>query len=253
MATNPTPQPLTSKPYVPDASAYLANIVQDMHSHTVKVTYMFVAIIVLVLSLGSVGGYLGLKAYEAQLARAETREAQYQTSLAAFQSALAENTVARAAAEAQVAQLQAQIAKRASQPLPAPVQTGLKPDATAEQAKTAIEAVYGADKAFGALPPVQGPNVALSVPQAQAIISTKIGLDRTSADLRDEIQIAGLQKTTIDSLQNDLNTCKAVNLEANKTIDAYKKIATKSKFRKFLDGAEKVGLLLAGGVIGHVI
>ena len=242
-----------TKPVSIDAAAYLANVVDSLHQHTVRVTYMFVAIIVLVLSLGSVGGYLALKAYESQLARAETREAQYQASLATFQSTLAENTAARVAAEAQVSQLQAQIAKRATQPLPAPVQTGLKPDATAQEAAFALQSVYSAVPAFGQ--PVATPDgkVLVTVTQTQLLIGSKVELDRTKADLQDVKAITSIQTGTISSLNNDLSQCKALQAQSEKVIAGYKAIATKSRFRKFLDGAEKVGLLMAGGIIGHVI
>jgi hypothetical protein len=267
MAANPTPQPLTqtelldnlhvtpqpSRPLVPDASAYLANIVSDMHAHTVRVSYFFVGIIVLVLTLASAGGYFGLKAYESQAARATALEARYDADRTTWQANLTQHDIDRAAAQAQVTDLQAQIAHRAVQPLPQPVQAGLKTDATAEQAKTALEAVYGADKTFGSLPPTQGPNVALSVLQTQAIIVTKAGFDKAVADLQDQKSISSLQTGTINSLQTDLTSCKSTVAESGKVIEAYKKLAVRSKWQKFMSGAEKVVFLVAGGAIGHLI
>jgi hypothetical protein len=245
MATPPVvPTPST------DASAYLANIVSDMHAHSVKVSYFFVGIIVLVLGLASVGGYLGLQAFNRAEAKADAQSQLYQSELKTFQDHLQADTAQRTADAQQIASLQAQIAKRDAKPLPPAVQVGLKPDATVQNVITALQTVYGPSMTPT---PTQDGNVALSVPNAQETIQAKVDGDKAKADLTDAKGIISLQSGSIETLNKDLGTCNSLQIEANKTIADYKKAAGRTRFQKFLNGAEKVALLLAGGAIGHFI
>jgi hypothetical protein len=67
-----------------------------------------------------------------------------------------------------------------------------------------------------------------------------------------------LEQAKYSSLQIDLNACKSTVsqdetalLDANKVISAYKKLAVRSRWKKFLGGAEKVALIAVGFEIGH--
>jgi hypothetical protein len=238
----------SSPPVAPDASKYLANIVDSMHAHSVKVSYFLVGIIVLVLGLATVGGYLGVQAFNRAEARADAQAALYHQDSLAWQENLKQSEAAREASAEQVASLEAQIAKRDAKPLPVPIQAGLKPDATIQTVITALQTAYGPS-----MVPTSTPdgNVALSVPNAQQTIQARVDADRLKADLDDEKAVVSLQTGSISSLNNNLNQCISLNTEAKKTITDYQKAAGRTRFQKFLNGAEKVGLLIAGGVIGH--
>ena len=250
MSTNPTPQPQAplNKPFVPDVSAYLANIVADMHAHSVRVSYFFVGIIVLVLAIATGAGYLGLKSYDAQLAWAEAMQTQYVAAVKDFQTQLAQHDAQRATDLAQVASLEAQIAKRTTQPLPEPIKAGLKPDATAEQASLALKTAYN-----GLVDPQSTPDgkVLTTVKETQLLTTSKVQLDMVLSNFSDQKAIVDLQKGTISSLNNDLTTCKATVAKGNETIDSLKKVVKPSRFKRFLSGAKTAVMVAAAAYLGH--
>lgn len=220
------------------------------HKHA-TVSYAVLFVLGLVLILGAVGGYIGLKSYEGQLAKAQLQEMQYNQDRKAWEEELQVRAAAREAEALKVEQLLAQIAARPSQPLPKPIQTGLKPDATIP------EIGFGLDLAFKGLPGFQtpvipfGPYVQLTGQQAQTVTQSKVDLDREKLDNRDLTLAITVEKSTISSLNTDLTTCKTTLSEADKVIAGYKKVAKKTKWQKFLGGA-KTALLMAGSAyIGH--
>lgn len=222
------------------------------HKH-VTVTYALIATLVVVMGLVAFGGWLGLKGYEAQLAKAQATEQVYIQDRAQWQAQVVKDDAQRQAQALQIAQLQAQIAHRDAQPLPKAVQAGLAPNADANTVATAVSVAYSNVPSFGQATSTPGGQIALSVPQAQAVVVSKESGDKAVSDLADERTIVGLQTGTIGTLTSDLNGCKSTLSEAQKTIDGYKKAAVKSKWRKFLDGAEKAGLFIGGVAIGRKI
>jgi hypothetical protein len=220
------------------------------HRH-LSFSYALVGTLVLLLVLMGFGGYLGVKAFDAQLARQEVKDAQYQQDRKVFMDQLSAHDAERAAQQTQIAQLQSQIAKRDSQPLPKAVQAGLQVDAGAEQVKTALEAVYGADLSTGTPKVEPDGNIALSPSLAQKTVSAEVGLVQSTADLKDEKAIVSLQETSIGTLKTDLSSCTATLSKANSDIQGFKKLAVRSRWKKFLGGAEKVLIFGAGAYLGH--
>ena len=109
---------------------------------TVTFSYGILGVLVLVLAMAGVGGYLGLKEFNAQADKAAAERTVYLNALKDFQANYAQNEAARQASEAKVAILEAQIAHRSSVPLPAPVQAGLAPNATNKEAANALRTAY---------------------------------------------------------------------------------------------------------------
>lgn len=220
------------------------------HRH-LSFSYALVGTLVLLLVLMGFGGYLGVKAFDQQLARQEAKDTQYQADRKVFMDQLSAHDTERAAQQVQISQLQAQISKRDSQPLPKAVQAGLLPDATAEVVAKAVTEAYSNNPAFGQASATPAGQVSLSVPQAQATVEAKVDFDRASADLADEKSTISLLNGTNFSLTNDLNQCKLLNTKAEADIQGFKKLATRSKWQKFMAGAEKVALFAAGAYVGH--
>jgi len=214
-------------------------------------TYGLVATLVLLMALMGFGGYLGVKAFDNQLARQEQRDTQYQADRRVFLDTLAAHDADRAAQAQKIADLEAQIAKRDAKPLPKPIQDGIQPNASAEQVKNALGAVYGVDATLGTPKVEPDGNVALSLSQGQQAVHARIEADTAIADLKDEKAIVSLQEATVSSLKTDLNTCTTTLYKANEDIKGYKKLAVRSRWQKFLGGAEKVGIFAAGAFLGH--
>lgn len=241
--TNVTPAPADLHQQLVTEYAALA------HKH-VTVSFTLIAVLVLVLGLFSFGGFLGLRSYEAQLAKAEAREAQYNADRKTWQDTLAQHDAARAADAQQEAQTIAQIAARAKQAPPPVIQVALSPNATAAQEAAGLAQAFG-----GQIEPTVTPDSRLSIsqPDAKLIISNKLAGDKAQADLVDETKLYNLEVDQNITFKSDLDDAKAQNVEAQKVIQAYKKAAVKSKWRKILDGMEKVGLVALGAAAGHAL
>ena len=242
---------MSSVPVTPTTTASAQSEVSAL-AH--KYLYAHLGILLLLAAIMCAGGYVALRGFNATLARAEAQEKVYQQDRTQWQSQVAQDAAERQAQALQIAALQAQISKRDSTPLPPAVSKGLQPNANATDANAALTAAYTSVPAFGATKvSPDGQNVLLSVPQAQQVIITQENELKDSADLKDEKSIVALQGFTITTLNTDLKGCQSTVSEANKTIADYKKAAQKSRFRKFLDGAEKVGLVLTGVGLGHMM
>ncbi len=249
---------MSTPPVTPQQEMNL--LVSDIHESfsqlahkQVTLSYGLIITLVLFMGLTGVGGYLAVKHFDQQEARAEAREAQYRSDLSKTEAQWTQDRQALQASNDRIAQLEAQIAHRASTPPPKAITDGLKPDATAEQAALALKTAYSAFPDFGE--PVATPEgkVLTTVTETQILTSSKLLLDRTQADLKDRTEEVDLLKTNNSLLNNNFQQCQGLLTEANKNIADYKALAKKSKFRKFLDGAEKVGLVLLGGIVGHAI
>jgi len=222
------------------------------HKH-VHLSFALVGVLVLIIGLACFGGWLGLRSYEAQVARAEAAEARYDQDRKDLTALLSEHEVQRTQDAKAEAQLLAQIVKRDKQ-APSPViQTGLKPDANADQASRAVTEAFKANPDFGGTSPQADGNIGYTVNQTQIVIDTAIERDHLRLDLGDEQKAFDIQRESNISLTNDLHQCVTNKAEADKVIAQYKKAAKKSRFKRFLSGAEKA-LLFAGGVyVGHLL
>src|ERR1019366_9217429 len=145
--------------------------------------YGLVGVIVLMMILMGVGGYFGLKAFDAQLSRQEVRDTQFQADRTAFLNTLAAHDAERTADATKIAQLEAQIQQRDSKPLPKPIQDGLLPNATAQIVALGLTEAYRDVPSFGAVVVDPAGNVALSPPQGQQTIQSKVALDKAQGDL----------------------------------------------------------------------
>jgi len=222
------------------------------HRH-LSFSYALVGTLVLLLVLMGFGGYLGVKAFDAQLARQEVKDAQYNQDRKVFMDQLSAHDAERAAQATQIASLGLRIAHRNAEPLPKEVQAGLLPDATAETVARAVTTAYSKNPAFGQATATPGGQVSLSVPQAQATVEAKVGFDKASADLADEKSMVSLLNGTNLSLSNDLNQCKLLNTKAQADIAGFKKLAVRSKWQKFLGGMKTAAAFAAGAYVGHKI
>jgi hypothetical protein len=264
MATTPTTVAPTIS--VPPATVTIEQkVLTDLHNGLHNLLYAHLGILVLVLALIGAGGYFGLRSYDKALAHAEALQTQFNTAQAAAAASqkqltdlLAADAAQRAVESAQQTSIAQQILKRDAQaPAPA-VQTALQPSATAAELEIGLESVFTGVSNFGVVQEGPGSSVLLNQAQTQAIIVSREAEIQNSADLKDEISLYTLEQAKSTSLQTDLNSCKSTVskdetalVDAQKTITAYKKLAVRSRWKKFLGGAEKVALVVVGVEIGH--
>lgn len=220
------------------------------HKHA-SVSYVVLAVLALVLVLGGIGGWLGLRSFDAQLVRAQATEAKYEAEHKQLTDLLATDAAERARMSAQQATLEAQIAKRDTQAPPAPVVTALKPNATAEQLADGLGFVFKAVPMFGSPIPLPDGNVALTPQESQEVVSEKVDFDKLKLDFADTQAISQLETQKFNTSQSDLSSCESTLDSAQKTIKSYKTLAVRSKWQKFLSGAAKVGIFVTGVALGH--
>lgn len=244
---------MSTTPINPDQNQLLSEIHQSFSSlshRTLTLSYGLVATLVLVLALAGFGGYIQYKMFQGAMAKAEAQEQLYKTQLEAFKQDLAQHDAQRQVDAQRISDLQAQINRRANTPPPPVISEGLKAAASTENVIKALIAAYGPEMTPST---VNDNMIALSVPNAQETISAKVNLDRDEADIQDYKGIIGAQSASISSLNNDLHQCNDLLGTANKTIADYKKAANKTKWQKFLQGAEKVLIGVGGFALGHAL
>jgi hypothetical protein len=234
-----------------DIQSKLIVQVQSYAEHAHRLTYIFVGIILLLLAAAGVGGYYGYQAYAGQVSRAEALEKQYVEAQKDFMAQLAAHNAERTTNAKESAVLVARVAARAAQ-APAPVvRRALEPTATALEVRNGLQDVLSDRGALPSLIDVQGENLVVPPATAQIWLSDEVVLTRVKADLTDTNRLLSLANADKSSLTSDLTQCKATLGDAQKSVDAYKKAAKVTRFRKFLNGAEKVGILIVGISLGH--
>lgn len=226
MATTPIPQPSPEH-----------QLIATLATKHASVSYLLIAIIVIVLLLAGVGGYISLKLYDAQLARAEKQEAIYNQNRKDFLTQLQVHDAERDAIVAEQNRVIATMAQRDRQ--------AASQVAAVNQITTEPEAVKALNLAYHF---VFDPK---SIPQLNLLTVTKIEHDQVQGDLNDETALYNSEKQKTMSLTSDLASCQKTGVEAQKTIDDFKKLAKKSKFKKFLDGALKVSIFVGGVALGR--
>jgi hypothetical protein len=216
-------------------------------------SFTALGVLIFVLILAGIGGFIGLREYDAQLAKAQVTEQKYEAAQKTLTDLLATDAKEREQMQAQQANLVAQIAKRDKTPPVPAVIAALKPDASLGVLINGISASYSDVPGFGVPQPTPDGKVALNGLESQEIIQSHEQGKKDHADLADTQKLYGLEQQKNVSLNTDIVQCTDTLKDAQKSIAAYKKIAVKSRWKKFLGGAEKVGILIGGIALGHAL
>lgn len=269
---DPIPAPPTDHSHISnDLQESLASLA---HKH-VHVSYAIIGVLGLVLILCGIGAYFGEKSWEKAMDRAEAAEkemvadrTQYQQVLAGYQKQLDINNAQIQADQLREADLLNQIKNRDAQ-ANANIGNVLKPGKTAQDAYADLVAAYKDIKGPDGHPPVLSLNVSkdpvsgeqlltFGVPAVQTFSATALAQKRDSADLSQTKEALGVEQhknsLLADNLlgaQNSLTALQKTETQCELTVEAYKKVAKKSRFKKILAGAEKVAIFVGGVYLGH--
>jgi Tfp pilus assembly protein FimV len=246
----------TALPIGGDLTLLQAQVAALAHRH-ITVAYTLIATVVFTLLLAGAGGWYGLRMFDAQLARMEAREQQYDAERKQYTDALAANNAQRAQQTAQQAAVTHTTAERDAQADKA-IQAAVRPDLSLNTTAAGLQDAFKDVVGFGQVnvspgypDGLHGPAIELAGHQAQQITAYKIDRDRLFSDLSDLRTVYALEQTKNSSLSNDLAQCQDLRVKGDAVIAGYKSLAKRSKWQKFLSGAEKVGLLAAGIAIGR--
>jgi hypothetical protein len=227
----------------------LAHITELGHRH-VTLSYTVIGVLVLVLLLCGVGGYIGLRSYEAQMQRAEVLEKRYLDDRKTLEDQLTKSVEQRAADT----QKQSVIVKVVHD---RDTTTDAHIAAVTAPGKAPLDALRDLSEAYKGTIPVSplavttDGQLVFPVLTVQGFTGTKLDRDRLDADLTAEKTLFSLEQGKTTTLTADLVQCKKTVDDAKPAIDAYKKIAKHSKLKKFFGGAAKVGIFLAGVYAGR--
>lgn len=254
-----TPNPTvssTTTPQTPEQQALtlLHQQITKLSSHHVTVSYTLIAVLAGVIALAGVGGWLGLKFADRQIARAEAAEKRSEQLVQNFEQQLKQDTAQR---DQDTKQQQAivKIVDTRDQSTDSKIQQVLSPKVDAQQAITDLNNAYAGQLSLAGTPVTPDNRISFTVPTVQQFSATKIDRDRLFADRTDIQRSLSLEQDKTKTLNNDLLSCQVSLTGDEKTIKEWKSAAKKSKFRKFLDGAKtaaEIGVaLVAGYEIGH--
>src|SRR5208282_3903714 len=109
------------------------------------------------------------------------------------------------------------------------------------------------------------PTLTFAVPDVQEFTATKVDDVTKTADLVDKTAQLTASNNSNVSLTADLKVgtaafqalqkteaqCEVTVTDKQKALDDYKKAAVMTKWKKFLNGAEKVSIFIGGVVLGH--
>lgn len=259
-------------------------VLNRMVSHHVTINYVVIALLVFVLLGAGVGAYVGLKSYDKAMQRAEASEklmVQYEQSWKDSQQQVkaandryekeATQHMANRAVDAQKLLSLTKAFQALNANADQHIHDVVQPGKTSEQVFSDLKDAYrltpmGAALALSVTADKDSGEKLLSfpVPVVQQFTATKLDRDRLFDSLTNLNQQLTLKQKDLDSLGLDLGNLKAsydtlkdsddklqkADTQCQQTVKDYRKVAKKSKWKKFLSGAERGGeiaLALLGG------
>lgn len=208
-----------------------------------------IAVLALILITGLLAGRHALNSFDSQLAKADTRYEQYVTDNKALKARLdASDNKIQFLADQQAKQ-QKSIDKRDTT-TNKKIDDVKSPDKTNQQAADDLVSAYGSEPFVNWNILDQLGHFSFSKPQVQMFTVTKLDRDRLFADYAERGKQLDEEKQKTADLADDKKRLKKSNDQADASLQQYKSLAEKSKFRKFLDGAEKVGIFIGGVYLG---
>lgn len=219
------------------------------HKH-VNVSFLLIAVLVVVLGLASVGGYIAVKFADRQIARAEASEQRLVAAQQVFEKQLADNTAQRAQDTKQQAVIVKVVHDRDTS-TDAVIAQALRPAKTPEAALTDLEGAYKGTLPADNVSVLADSRLVFPVPLVQQFTATKYDRDRLFAD-RDDIKAAlGLEQDKTKTLTADLAGAQGTLKDCQDTVKKWKDAAKASRFKKFFKGAGTVVAVIAAAYIGH--
>lgn len=233
-----------------DVQADLVAHISALSKHHLSLSFGVIGVLVLVLAVMCVGGYLGLRSYEAQMARAEAKEQVYNADKKDLTAQLiASKNVQDTATKAQ--QVIVKVVHDRDTKADAAIAAVTSPNKTAQEALSDLSAAYHGAIAVDTNAVAPDGRLMFPVFTVQGFTATRIDRDRLSDDLKSSADNLKQEQSKTASLTLDVAKANKTVADAQPAIDAYKKIAKHSALRKFGAGAFKVGVFFAGVYLGH--
>ncbi len=213
---------------------------------TRHLTASYLAVAITLLGLLAVGWWVSraMSSHEAALAKADERFARYQQEMRAQQQAWLQHEKERNAAAAKQQAIETRVAGRNAKARARIAQV-------AAPGRTSAQVASDAAEYLGSAPAIEGDRLAFTTPQVQRFLALQIDRDRCLADLRDAADNLALEKQKTANLEADLAGAKDRLTEAEQVIDGYKRVAKKTRLRKFFGAAKTAGIVVVAVLVGR--
>jgi hypothetical protein len=233
-----------------NVQADLVAHISALSKHHLSLSFGVIGVLVLVLAVMCVGGYLGLKSYEGQLARAEAAEKQYNADRKDLTAQLtASKSVQDTATKAQ--QVIVKVVHDRDVATDKKIADVTAPNKSAQEALSDLSAAYHGTILADPNAITADGRLVFPVFTVQGFTATRIDRDRLSDDLKSSADNLAQEQKKTESLAKDVAAANKAVADAQPAIAAYKKIAKHSRLRAFGAGALKVGIFVAGVYAGR--
>lgn len=227
-------------------SAELTAVLDHLKAKTISFNWLTAAILIIVLA-GGVGLYVHSEnSFDKLMAANQVREDHYNADMKAAQAQAAADRATILQLTQQIAQKQTQIIVR-DKTADATIKDVQAPERSTNAVTEDVKNNYHIDALYDEVTKTYS----FDKPDVQLFVATKIDRDRLSADLKDTQDQLKFSVEGSALTNKDLTVCQAGEKESKGVIDGYKKAANKTKFQRFVQGLEKVGLVVGGFALGY--
>jgi hypothetical protein len=190
--------------------------------------------------------------YDAALAKANADNSTFKTQLQQYQDEQQKDKALIAAAQTKTVVIEKQISTTDAKTAQT-VQEVTKPDQTVQQVQKDVKTYLSYNPAIAYTNGDSNlPVLSFSVPETQQIIANKVELDGAKKDLTAKNQEIGADQTAINLQESELDAANKSLGDAKTTIDAYKKAAKKSIWKRIGGWAVDAGIAVGAYEVGKL-
>lgn len=218
--------------------------IEALKQHHTKVARDIAVSVAIFVFLGTLTGAFYLRSYHKDLAKAEAVEQSYRQDKQTFEKQIdADRTLITELSKKQ--QVVVKVIHDRDQA------TVIKTQEV--QKATPAQVIAQAPAILNAAPTPDFGKLCFTPDEVKTFEVTKLDRDRLAADYADQGKILQSEQEKSETLQGDLQLETQERLDAEQALVAYKKVAKKSGFKKFLGGAKDVGLVVLGGLVVRLL
>lgn len=227
-------------------TAELTAVLNHLKAKTISFNWLTAAILIIVLMGGTALYIHSERSFDKEMAANQLREDHYNADMKAAQTQAAADRATILQLTQQMAQKQTQIIVR-DKAADTTIAQVLAPERSTNAVTEDVKNNYHIDALYSE----STKSYSFEKGDVQLFVSTKIDRDRLAGDLKDTQDQLKFSVEGKALMSKDLGTCQAGEKESKGVIDGYKKAAVKSKFQRFIQVVEKVGLVVGGFYLGY--
>jgi|SRR5581483_7811782 len=228
-----------------DISDALSEGLSKARTQTVTVNYLTIFVLFIAMAASMALTLHTMHRMDAAVARQQAQFEKYSSDLKQMQEQWLAHEKERDALSAQQA-AKVEIIHVRDKQTDSKIAQVTSPDRPSQQVVADLKEAYGFDPQT-----VDAAGATFAFPQLQTFTATKIDRDRLWADLRNTQDVLTLETQKETSCEQDLADSKKKLEEGKKVMSDQQKLLKKSRWKKFGEGALKVGIFVGGVLVGR--